>query len=892
VNRNTKIACAISAALAACAQAAIAADEEQPAPQGGIQEVTVTAQRREQSVQDVPITVQAITGDQLRELGVVSTTDLLKYTPNVTYSGNGPGTGNVFVRGMGGIGSGNQSQSTTAAFPNVALYLDDQSMQFPARNNDVYLVDMERVEVLEGPQGTLFGGGAEAGAIRYITNKPKLGATSGEFNAGYGLTEGGDPNNNLNAVLNLPLIPDTLGVRAVIFSERRGGYIDNVRSTISYPAGSVPATLGGNPTANNGPLVANNTNPLTYGGGRVSVLWKPSDSWSVLLQQNVQQMEADGYFYSYPFDSNGTALAPYQIAAFTPAFTKDKYESTALTVTGTIADLSVVYTGSYMRRHIEGQQDYSNYMRSTVGSYYGCIGTGALYFNPANLPALKGSPLQCYASVGDWHDDVRNTHQSHEIRISTPTDWRLRALVGSFWEKFVIYDDMNFNYLPIPQCDAANLAVALAGGADCLSAVGPMPGTFANDPSTRTGENTAFGEDIRRGYKQLAFFASVDFDLIPKVLTVTGGTRWFKYDEFEEGSEYYTESTSALVVNHPNGACTAAGGCGFPIDLHKHESGTRSRANVSWHITPDMMAYYTFSQGFRPGGFNRTSSPGGVVSLAAVAPYTRGVSSTKQFLKPVGYDSDNLINNEIGFKSEFLDHHLLLNLSAYQMNWNNIQISLFDPVHLGNTTFNVNGPSYTIKGFEVQLVAQITDGLRIEGSSSYNSAQQTSAPCLRSAGVTKKTSANPTPAGQCITQVNSVPYSNPFGQLNTAPAFSPPWMFNLRARYDWQSAAGLKPFLWVGVSHIAAMSNEPANFPSGDAPGENPPTTTLLRYEIPSLTTLDGGLGVTKDQWTAQLTGSNLTNEYGPTNITSGEFIKAEVPLRPRVISLQLGYRF
>ena len=97
----------------------------------------------------------------------------------MTYSGNGPGTGNIFMRGLGGIGSGNQSQSTTAAFPNVALYLDDQSMQFPARNNDVYMVDMERVEVLEGPQGTLFGGGAQAGAIRYITNKPKLNATSG-----------------------------------------------------------------------------------------------------------------------------------------------------------------------------------------------------------------------------------------------------------------------------------------------------------------------------------------------------------------------------------------------------------------------------------------------------------------------------------------------------------------------------------------------------------------------------------------------------------------------------------------------------------------------------------------------------------------------------------------
>src|SRR5208282_5778950 len=175
----------------------------------------------------VPITIQAITGETLKELNVTSLDDLLKYTPNVTFSGNGPGTGNIFMRGLGSVGSGNQSQTTTAPMPNVALYLDDQSMQFPARNNNPYLVDMERVEVLEGPQGTLFGGGAQAGAIRYITNKPKLDVTEGDVTAGYGITAHGDPNTNGTAMINLPLVPDMLAVRAVIFSDHRGGYIDN-----------------------------------------------------------------------------------------------------------------------------------------------------------------------------------------------------------------------------------------------------------------------------------------------------------------------------------------------------------------------------------------------------------------------------------------------------------------------------------------------------------------------------------------------------------------------------------------------------------------------------------------------------------------------------------------
>jgi len=164
---------------------------------------------------------------------------------------------------------------------------------------------------------------------------------------------------------------------------------------------------------------------------------------------------------------------------------------------------------------------------------------------------------------------------------------------------------MNFNYLPIPQCNTQNLAIANGGGPDCLSAVGPIPVTFANDPGPRVGSTHAFGEDVMRGYAQTAFFASGDVDIIPKVLTFTAGTRWFHYSEFEEGSEFYSESSSPLILSHANGACTAVSACGFGINLKKTETGTRSRLNLTWHITPDIMTYYTYSQGFRPGGFNR-----------------------------------------------------------------------------------------------------------------------------------------------------------------------------------------------------------------------------------------------------------------------------------------------
>src|SRR6202021_3034098 len=133
-------------------------------------------------------------------------------------------------------------------------------------------------------------------------------------------------------------------------------------------------------------------------------------------------------------------------------------------------------------------------------------------------------------------------------------------------------------YLSIPQCNWANLAVAQNGGPDCVSAVGPIPGNFATDPGLRENSNTSFGEDTERGYRQTAFFTSVDFDLIPKVLTLTGGTRYYHYDEFERGSEFVT---STAANNVPNGACTAAGGCGFGLNLNKTESGFRLRGNLT-----------------------------------------------------------------------------------------------------------------------------------------------------------------------------------------------------------------------------------------------------------------------------------------------------------------------
>ena len=201
--------------------------DQTQASSDSIQEVVVTAQRRSENSQDVPIAMQAFTSEALDQLNVSTFDDFIKYLPNVSASSSGPGQANIFMRGLSVGDQGTQSGGSINGFPNVAIYLDDQSGQLPGRNLDVYAADLERVEVLEGPQGTLFGAGAQAGVIRYITNKPKMNVTEAIVTGGYGVTAGGDPNADVTAVLNLPLIADTLAVRAVIYNDRRGGYINN-----------------------------------------------------------------------------------------------------------------------------------------------------------------------------------------------------------------------------------------------------------------------------------------------------------------------------------------------------------------------------------------------------------------------------------------------------------------------------------------------------------------------------------------------------------------------------------------------------------------------------------------------------------------------------------------
>lgn len=890
-----KLSCAVAALLSSSLGTAAQADTNGTvltASSGGIETIVVTAQRRAEDTQKVPMTLQAFTGETLEQLNVSNLQDVIKYLPNVTYGNNGAGQGEIFMRGMSNGFRGNQSTGTVGLYPNVAIYLDEQSMQFPARNVDIYMADMQRVEVLEGPQGTLFGGGAEAGALRYITNKPNPDKFEAKISVDGSFTDGGAPSGAVSGVVNVPLT-DHFAARLVLWTDHQGGYIDNIPSTFvrsdldpgnvlfGIPpngagicpdgghAGPAGCTITGQPgaNANNFNIAKNNQNPVVNEGGRLSLQYDFDDEWNFLVSESMQRLDAEGLSVEYPIGSNFQTLKPLQVTAFAPSFNKDAYENTSWTLNGKVWDLSVIYTGGWTTRHVNQQMEYTNYTRTYYGVYYSCTG-GLTGFGPS------GSQIRCYSPVTSWHDSIKNSHLSHEVRISTPGDWRIRGLVGAYYEQFHIGDVMNFNYKTSPQCTPANLAAAaLPGGAPCLGLVATFPGAFANDPGVR-GPATAFGEDTKRGYTQTAFFGSLDYDIIPDTLTISAGTRWFQYDEFERGSVYSTSPGRCLDV----AVCTpkAANNIDANHD-NKTFAGFKSRGVLTWHIDDDVMAYYLFSQGFRPGGFNR-------VSKAVLA----DAAGNAQFNTPISFKPDSLQNQEIGVKGQFFDDHLLVNASAYMMRWNNVQFLLFQPLFTGNQTFAVNGPTYNIQGVELQVVGQVADGLQIQGSGTYNDNTEAKAPCL-----TDNVAGSPN-FGHCIVQTkvggSVVPFPNPFGVVGGIAAFSPKWQGNLRGTYDWHLFDNYDATAMLGMSYTSSMFNQPANYVSGD--GILVPSTTYLRYRQPSFVTFDGSFTVTRDEWTASLYGENLGNSHASVFTSSAQWIKSEVPLRPRVIGLRLGYTY
>jgi iron complex outermembrane recepter protein len=848
-------------------------------------DVIVTANRREEDLQNVPMTIQVLTGETLAELNATTFDDFVKYLPGVTAHGVGPAQNTIYVRGLGTTMGGIQASGVIGTFPNVAVYLDEQSAQLPNRNLDIYAADLDRIEILEGPQGTLFGAGAQAGVVRYITNKPKLDVTEAMVNAGYATTAHGDQSSNVEATINIPLIADTLAVRGVIYNEKRGGYINNIPGTFARAATDLGTYyIGGVPpnsvVINNAALVANDINPVTYQGIRVEALYQFTEGWSALLAQSYQNMEADGVFAEMAANSLGEPLPDLSVQLYNPSYNKDKFENTALTIDGRLGALKLVYAGAYLVRNVEQVQDYTNYARGIFADYYQCVVPGT---------AATG---HCFTPSSTWHDRERNTHQSHELRVSTPDDWRIRSIGGLFYENYRIQEQTDWFYLTaLPDFNpigpptgyyTVNGSMLQPNGA--LVAYNTPHAVFVPAPVTSNNPNVrppgdAFFNDITRGYQQKAAFASADFELIPKTLTLTAGTRYSRTDTSEVGSSVGSFGCETLYQEIfynqtvPNPCVNRSGITNINAEgLDRTYSGFRSRANLSWKVTEDALLYYTWSQGFRAGGFNRAPFLADVTSPLAPDGKPSQAQADKHggFVSPLAFAPDSLTNNELGWKTMWMDRRIQWNGAIYQENWNHAQI---DGGANGILTEGVilNGGNYRVRGVETSGVARAMTGLTLAAGAAWNHSE-----LVKQATLLWR---DGTPI-----DFSALHLSNPGGALGSPLAGAPPFQGNIRARYEFE-INGYVPFAQIDAvhqSHSLATTNQLPLDLQGNS----------TAYDLPPFTTYDGALGVGKDTWLVQVYGENLTDTRAQLYANYWQWYKAITVSRPRTIGLRFTYKF
>jgi iron complex outermembrane receptor protein len=430
-----------------------------------------------------------------------------------------------------------------------------------------------------------------------------------------------------------------------------------------------------------------------------------------------------------------------------------------------------------------------------------------------------------------------------------------------------IQDQLNWLYKTMPACtDTVTVG--------CLTDPGPAPGATVVNAATRN-DNIAFFNDVTRGYRQTAFFTSLDFDLIPKVLTVTGGTRYYRFVNDEKGAV-----TGSFGCYEAGAAPCLASATNIDAEnLHTVYKGFKSRANVTWHFLAGCAAVLHLVAGLPSGRFQPA------VRLLRARRRERCRRECSQYCSPLAFTSDNLTNKEIGWKTEFFDHRLQWNGAVYQEDWKNVQVNLFDPGVLGNVGFGTNGPDYRIRGVETSFVAVLIQGLTAQGAASWNSSKQTNSPFVIANNPALLD--DPATAPQFGKPITSV--QNPYGPIGSPSANSPPIQFNLRLRYQW-TMNDYNAFVQAGGTHTGHSYTQSGNNPTLSAGGNV--STTLLRFENPAYSQYDASVGVAKDAWSTELYAQNLTNVNASVFTSTTQFVPAETITRPRVLGVKFGYKF
>ena len=810
--------------------------------------IIVTATKREENPQDVPVSIQALGTKKLDQLNISNFEDFTKQLPSVSFQTSQPGSTTVYMRGVASGGDGNHSGS----LPSVGFYLDEQPVTTIGGTLDVHIYDIARIESLAGPQGTLFGASSQAGTIRIITNKPELGQTSGRIDGEINKVAHGGWGGSLEGMINLP-ISDNIAFRGIAFYQRDAGYIDNVFGARTYTY--TGATHPDYPSAprvfniDNSDILEDNFNDNRVYGGRAALKIDLDENWTVTPTIMHQYQKSHGVFYM------DRAEDDLEVVRFRDdEVSRDKFTQAALTIEGKLGNFDITYAGAYMHRPTYSVTDYTDYT-DAYDAYY-ASGGGILDYSYFAFFDNAGNVID----PRQWIKGRNNFKKlSQELRIASPSENRFRVIGGAFYQ--VQKNDILQKYYVDDLAD--NLSV------------------------------NGFPELIwltkqKRKDKDFALFGEASFDVTPEI-TLTAGGRWYKFDntlvgfagfgknpDFDEdqpdgpfpfpnavwgssgvrrcltvnGLELRDDEDSPFAPGGVDGTpCTNVGNVenGKIVPRRSKDSGFIHRLNGQWKPNEDMMFYATWSRGFRPGGINRQPN----------AP---------------AYDADFLTNYELGWKTSFGAWRW--NGAIYHQLWKKFQFSF-----LGENSLTViqNGRDAKMNGIETDI-SYVSGGLSLTAAAAYTDAKTKGNICNFALGNSDCDGLDDQGDPDFIVTPSGT-------RLPVTPKFKA----TATARYAWPMGPGRAHV----QGSIAYQSSASADLRRDvDGAGTNP-NDFLGRIQASTL--VDVFAGYDWQKYNVELFVSNLfdeRNELSRFVVCSICTQTKIVPGRPRTIGLRLGAKF
>jgi iron complex outermembrane recepter protein len=671
-----------------------ALSDDSGASNGGLAEITVTAQRRKQSVQDIPYNISAVNASAISNAGAASINDLTRVVPGLTTVDEGlsarGNTNNLTLRGLrtdapgGGKSTAEEPGGTVSS---VSTYFGETPVFFP-----MPLYDVDRIEVLRGPQGTLYGSGAQAGTIRFVPKRPDFNSASGSLELDGSKSEhSNDPSRKLIGIGNVPF-SDTLALRVVAGRDHEGGFIDNNSLVVRQGKGllSPPSpSIAGDYTS--GPIIGplqRDTNYADEWFARGALRWKPQESIDLQLDYLRQHIYSNNSSYSNPGYPGGTLdmttptigpISPTNPAAYpnssfvsppggtyvSTAFLLSPYEDTIDLVSGVgtfdLGPATLTSATSFYNNRSTGVSDYT-------GDFDLVNGVNFNLYPPYNFYPRLFSPQPA-------ETDDRSFIQ--ELRLVSNGKNRFDYVAGLYYQREIGRADSH-QYLP--------------GIQQYLSYIGqPNPSTMG-DLTFHNLRNTEFQD--RAAFGELTLHATSQWQ-------VTVGARAFRqtFSANGLGQFWLCGAPCSTSGTDPGGSYTTSAG--------QSASRVIKKINTSYDLTSDIKVYVTYSEGFRRGGANSIPLSGNFASLPGLLTFTPDIAK----------------NYEVGLKGQAFEHRLRYSFDVYRINLNDFQ---FDTSNLSAFTATYNGKTARSQGVELELEAALTADTSMSMGYAYTDAKVTS----------------------------------------------------------------------------------------------------------------------------------------------------------------------